>query len=209
MIQYNKGGAVATTAAGGSRTRVEDATGASLYNTYSARPELLPNSYKGYRQLIVKNNKGTCDDLELLRVCRFLCNLMKFEQTQHYFFENGKQNRRHVHMLVRSPKLYDLKETTHLFKKQNKLPFEIVRDIMLSNSFSKPSIETHYIDLSSYSFEVELFTSNEHIFYCIEEYWMKEQNYIHRGCEDICFIDDEHKKYYDFKQEFINALNSN
>lgn len=207
MIQYNKE-AVADAAEGGSRKRGETATGASLYNTYSARPELAPSAYKGYRQLIVKNNNGSRDDLDLLRVARFLCELMKFQQTEHYYFENGKQNRRHIHMLVRAPKLYDLKETTHLFRKQNKLQFEIVREVMLSNSFSKPSIETHYIDLSSYSFEVELFTSNEHIFYCIEEYWMKEQNYIHRGCEDICFIDDEQQKYYDFKQSFINALNS-
>lgn len=200
--------AVASLAEGGSRKRTAGATGASLYNTYSARPELMPNAFKGYRQLIVKNNNGGRDDLDLLRVARYLCELMKFQQTEHYYFENGKQNRRHIHMLVRAPKLYDLKETTHLFKKQNRLSFEVVREVMLSSSFSKPSIETHFIELSSYSFEVELFTSNEHIFYCIEEYWMKEQHYVHRGCDDVCFIDEEQQKYYNFRESFINSLNS-
>jgi len=203
MKQY-RGGAVATTAKGDNPKRDAVATGDSLFNTYSARPVLPPSAYKGYRQLVVKDNSNKNDDVDILRVANYLCKLMNFRMTNHYYFENGKQSRRHIHCLVRAPKLYNLQLATDLFKSKVSLPVEIVREVQYSPTFSKPFIEIYEIDLSSFTFEVDTFTSNEHIFYNIEEYWMKEQHYIHSGCEDAPFIDD----IYDFKYNFISAMQS-
>ena len=205
MKQYKRG-AVAPTAEGGSRKRAEGATGDSLYNTYSGRPVLSPTAYKGYRQLVVKNNDGIADDVDILRVANYLCELGGFRMTQQYFFENGKQGRRHLHALIRAPKIYNLIEMTETFKNKERLSFEIMREVQLSPVFSKPFLEIHYIQLQPYTFEVELFTSNEHIFYCVEEYWMKEQVYIHQGCIDTDFVDD--KEQYNFKRAYISALSS-
>lgn len=202
MTKYIKRGAVATLAESDNSKRSAAATGDSLLNTYSGRPVLRSGAYKGYRQLIVKDNQNKNDDIDILRVARYLCHEMGFITTDHYYFENGKQERRHVHMLVRAPRIYNLIKTTEIFKLKQRLSYDIVREVQYTPTFSKPHIETNYIDLSAFTFEVELFSSNEHIFYCIEEYWMKEQYYLHRGCHETSFIDDE----LPFRVRYLMAL---
>lgn len=190
MKQY-RGGAVATTAKGDNLERGSAATGASLHNIYSARPVLRETAFKGYRQLVVKDNSNKFDDMEILRVTKFICSLLNFELTEHYQFENGKQGKRHVHAVVRAKKMYNLSDATEAFRSAGSITYDIPRwqyapgDLI----YSRPVLESHSIDLSSFTFEVLLFSSNEHIFYCVEDYFMKEQPVPCLGVLDTNFID--------------------
>jgi len=183
----NKGGAVATTAQGDNPKRAESATGASLLNIYSERPLLRPNAYKGYRQLIVKDNqtKIISDRFDLLRVAKYICSLAGMIMTDNYVFEYGKQNRLHIHSIIKAPKLYNLSEMTEKMRKQQFLKYDIER-ITDDNYY----LEERKLDLSSYTFEILLFSCNEHMFYDIEEYFRKEQTTPHLGCIECPFTDD-------------------
>lgn len=193
-----KGGAVATTAKGDNPKRDEVATGASLYNIYSQRPVLTENAFRGWRHLIVKDNskEQRISNGELLRVARFVMTLGKMKATENYVFEKGDQNRNHIHILVRAPKLYDLNEMTKQFRMQQRLHYEVERKVYfpVSNDFEDleevAHIEEWIIDLSPITFEIQLLTSNDHMFWLIEEYFYKEQKRKHPINRNIEFTDD-------------------
>jgi len=180
-----KGGAVATTAKSGSSKRDEGATGEALHTLYTTRPVLTENAYKGWRHLIVKDNsiEQRISNGELLRVARFITTLGGMKVSNNYVFEKGEQKRNHIHILVRAPKLYNLKEMTQQFRMKQRLTYETERvvqipietggDKMLYEDVA--ALEEWSIDLSSLTFEVDLFTSNDHLFYTIETYFYKEQ----------------------------------
>jgi len=190
-----KGGAVATTAKSGSSKRDEGATGEALYHLYSTRPVLTENAFKGWRHLIVKDNsvEQRITNGELLRVARFITTLGGMKTTNNYVFEKGDQKRNHVHMLVRAPKLYNLKDMTQSFRKKQKLIYETERIIQypVHGDFEDVAhLDEWSIDLSSLTFEVELFTSNDHLFFTIEDYFYKEQKRRH-PVNDPPFTDDD------------------
>lgn len=189
-----KGGAVATTAQSGSSKRDEGATGAALYNLYTTRPVLTENAYKGWRQLIVKDNsEAQCiSNGELLRVAKFVASLGGMKLSNNYVFEKGEQKRNHIHILVRAPKLYRLDEMTQQFRMKQRLIYETERVVQFpvedAEDFYEDvaALEEWSIPLSSLTFEVRLFTSNDHLFFTIEDYFYKEQKRRHPvNCVDF------------------------
>lgn len=192
----DQGGAVATTAKSGSSKRDEGATGeALLYTLYSVRPVLTDNAYKGWRQLIVKDNSISqyITQSELLRVARFIASLGGMKLTNNYVFEKGEQNRNHLHILVRAPKLYNLKQMTNLFRKEHILYYDTERivQVPVGSVFDEyAALEQNELKLSTITFEVGLFTSNDHLFYTIEDYFYKEQKRRH-PVNDVQFTDND------------------
>lgn len=70
------------------------------------------------------------------------------------------------------------------------------------------AIDEWAIDLSSITFEVELFTSNDHLFFTIEDYFYKEQKRKHPIYDKVDFTDnDGPTPILDYiKSQFVNNL---
>lgn len=215
-MYHTKGGAVATTAKGGSPKRDAVATGDShnIFKYTVSRPEVSPNFFKGWRSLTVKYNgrKRFASEEKLMRVYLLICSILGFETTDAYETEYGEQKRLHIHAIVRAKKLYNIEDATAQLKVIGSVKFPIFsqRQMLEHIDCSKTFIEFDEIDLSCYTFRVELFTDNEHLFYFNEIYIFKEKLYKHphtKFIEDAAdFIDSP--PTYDIKTIIKTAFSS-
>lgn len=216
MIPY-KGGAVATTAKGGSPKRDAVATGDShnIFKYTESRPDVSPNFFKGWRSLVVKYNgrRKFEDEEKLYRVLILICSILGFETTDAYESERGKQDRLHAHTIVRAKKLYNVEAATEELKAIGsiKYPIFINRPMGPENEGSRLFMEFETIDLSSYTFRIEMFSNNEHLFHYNEVYLFKEKQYRHPHVQYLIdntnFIDSSPEEpEYDIKNIFISAM---
>lgn len=140
--------------------------------------------YNKVSLLTVKNPNNKLNKEELLRVCYSLRSIIGFSTIYYQWFETGKQNQQHIHMIIKKtyPKNEeDILKYSKSFK-QRKLKY--LKYMAVSeplNLWGLGDMVEYTIDTSQCNFLLSKVESQQHLDQIINEYRFKEL--------DVDFID--------------------
>lgn len=132
--------------------------------------------YVKYKLLTLKNPSNTCLDEDLLRVEYHMRGLIGYSNVLHQWFENGKQNQRHLHCIIEKAQMPDK-------LKLGKISSSFKRTIIKYLDFG-PSAEASNsplcsvvckLPLKKYLWNLTPFQSDVHFMYVKNDYSKKEK----------------------------------
>lgn len=164
----------------------------------------LYKTYRLYKFLTVKNPSNNLTDCELLRVAHHLKNIIGFSTIQHYEFESGKQNQRHIHLIIKKEQMPDIKACSKKFKLQKLKYLEIVPADELSD---KPNLIELEIDTKKCVWHLSEINNANHFKHLMTVYTRKEiveaeelkTQYYAEDCDFIDSDPEDELQNYNYK----------
>lgn len=124
--------------------------------------------------LTIKNDKAS--EAQFIRVADYIMELVRSSTILNYELETGKQGKRHIHMIIKLDKIYDLvyiKRAYAKFKNKKVLKY---KEIHQADPYStKMVILTYKLDLYPFNWKITPFNDLSHLSYCLDYYIKKEQ----------------------------------
>lgn len=139
------------------------------------------SKYAEYKLLTIKNPSSTCDDSDLLRVAYHLRSLIGYSEIKKEWFERGKQNQRHIHLVIKKfqmPSQEKLAKISASFKRGKYRWTEIHQ---ANEGRPEPTLIEWSCSLRNFTWYLSEFKSNDHYDYVVNDYFMKEQRKFNAG----------------------------
>lgn len=133
-------------------------------------------SYLDYKLLTIKNDKA--DDIELLRVAYYLREKIGYSDVLCEFFETGKQNRLHIHLIISKKRMLDRNELAKISygMKRGKLRWVEPRHSGIEGEYSV--LLEYSLELKHFNWKLTEFTDPHHFKYVYDVYRYKETRII-------------------------------
>ena len=140
-------------------------------------------------------------DCELLRVAHHLKDIIGFSTIIHYEFESGKQNQRHIHLIIKKEQMPDIGACSKKFKLKKLKYLEIVPADEMTD---KPELIEMTIDTKKCVWHLSEINNANHFKHLMTVYTRKEiveaeqlkDQYYNDDCDFIDSEDgDEYNKY--------------
>ena len=143
-----------------------------------AIPSVITSIDKKFLRIKCPSNHTS--EAELLRVVYFLREIIKFSDVIQYEFENGKQNQKHIHCVIKKLKMPtpdELGKMSATFKKKKLKYFE--ESIMPNETLDgyKTILIEKEIDLKKYNWHLSNIEDDAHL-KTLSTYLQKEKNII-------------------------------
>jgi len=147
-------------------------------------------NYYEYKLLTIKNPSSTCNDADLLRVAYHLRNIIGYSTIYKEWFENGKQNQRHIHLVIKKlemPSKEQLGKMSSIFKRGKYRWTEIVQ---ANEGMPEATLLEYVYPLKNYIWHLSPFENTDHLKYVLNDYFRKEEGIKKINNNELCdFID--------------------
>lgn len=132
-------------------------------------------NYSKYALLTIKNPKASHEDF--LRVAHLIKSYIYYTDIIHYYIERGKQHRRHIHLIVKMKKPFNIHFVQGAYKKfRNKKVISFISFVRKGPNSDCLGIITNKIFLKNYNWHLSPFDDEKHLLYVLNEYGEKEQD---------------------------------
>lgn len=139
--------------------------------------DMIIGNFEDYKQLVIKypTQPIGVDTETFLRVAHFLQPLIKFYNVKKYVIENGIQDQKHMHLIIRKRKMPTEKQLKQIYKKWKKKRYlRYIRFVQKGPNTDDLCYLEYKIDLHRFNYHLSDFQNQNHYEYTFKEYLMKE-----------------------------------
>lgn len=140
---------------------------------YQAKP-YSKYQYSDYKFLVVKNPSNNRDDGDLLRVAYHLRSLIGYSTIIKEWFEVGKQNQKHLHLVIRKTQMLSPEKLGKISSSFKRGSYKIVDIVQANEGSPTPTLIEWSCPLKHFMFHLSDFKNQNHFMYVLNSYSQKE-----------------------------------